>query len=65
MGHHDDITNPWRDLKNYTWSQHMRNRGLRGHKADVVVLDDYTDALNSHMADAYKKQALDELFGVK
>jgi hypothetical protein len=43
----------------------MRNRGLRGHKADVVVLDDYTDALNSHMADAYKKQALDELFGVK
>ena len=46
----------------------MQNRGLRGRKADVVILDEYTenlgDALNSHMADAYKQTALDKLFGV-
>ena len=72
MNSKDDFldNNPWRDLKNYTWQQHMQNRGrgLRGHKADVVILDDYTenlgDALNAHMADAYKQSALDELFGV-
>ena len=62
MGHHDD--NPWRDLKNYTWSHH-----IRGKSADVVILDDYAenlgDALNNHMADAYKQSALDKLFGVK
>ena len=68
MGHHDD--NPWRDLKNYTWSQHMQNRGrgVRGRKADVVILDEYAenlgDALNAHMADTYKQTALDQLFGV-
>jgi hypothetical protein len=47
----------------------MQNRGLRGHKADVVILDDYAenlgDALNNHMADSYKQSALDKLFGVK
>ena len=70
MNSKDDFldNNPWRDLKNYTWQQHMRNRGLHGHKADVVILDEYTenlgDALNSHMADAYKQTALDKLFGV-
>ncbi len=55
---------PWVDMKNYKWSHH-----IRGTSADVVILDEYTDklgdALNNHMADAYKQSALDELFGVK
>jgi hypothetical protein len=55
---------PWVDMKNYKWSHH-----IRGRSADVVILDDYAenlgDALNKHMADAYKQSALDELFGVK
>jgi hypothetical protein len=55
---------PWVDMKNYKWSHH-----IRGRSADVVILDDYAenlgDALNNHMADAYKQAALDELFGVK
>jgi hypothetical protein len=55
---------PWVDMKNYKWSHH-----IRGRSADVVILDDYAenlgDALNNHMADAYKQSALDELFGVK
>ncbi len=69
MNSEDDFLDPWRDLKTYQWSQHMQNRGLRGRKADVVILDDYAEnigaALNNHMADAYKESALDELFGVK
>ena len=60
MGHYDD--NPWVDYK-------KQSHHIRGRSADVVILDDYTenlgDALNTHMADAYKQSALDQLFGVK
>jgi len=60
MGHYDD--NPWVNYKN-------QSHNIRGKSANVVVLDEYTenlgDALNTHMADAYKQSALDKLFGVK
>jgi hypothetical protein len=52
---------PWVDYK-------KQSHHLRGKSANVVILDDYTenlgDALNAHMADAYKQSALDKLFGV-
>ena len=60
MGHYDD--EPWVNYKN-------QSHNIRGKSANVVVLDEYTenlgDALNTHMADAYKQSALDKLFGVK
>jgi len=60
MGHYDD--NPWVNYKN-------QSHNIRGKSANVVVLDEYTenlgDALNTHMADAYKQSELDKLFGVK
>ena len=60
MGHYDD--GPWVNYKN-------QSHHIRGKSANVVVLDEYTenlgDALNNHMADAYKQSALDKLFGVK
>jgi hypothetical protein len=59
MGHYDD---PWVNYKN-------QSHHIQGRSADVVILDEYSenlgDALNNHMADAYKQSALDQLFGVK
>ena len=59
-----DYDNPWGNFKNQSWSHQ-----IRGKKADVVVLDEYTEnlsgALDYIMAEQYKKTALDELFGVK
>lgn len=65
MGHYDDEPRrPW----GQTWRDQWPHN-IRGRSADVVILDDYTenlgDALNAHMADAYKQTALDKLFGVK
>jgi hypothetical protein len=60
MGHYDD---PWVNYKKQPL------KFIRGKSANVVILDEYTenlgDALNNHMADAYKQSALDKLFGVK
>ncbi len=73
MGHYDDEPRrPW----GQTWRDQWPHN-IRGKSADVVILDDYGviiqndyaenlgDAMNNHMADAYKQTALDELFGVK
>ena len=65
MGHYDDEPRrPW----GQTWRDQWPHN-IRGSKADVVILDEYTenlgDALNNHMADSYKQTALDKLFGVK
>lgn len=65
MGHYDDEPRrPW----GQTWRDQWPHN-IRGKSADVVILDDYAenlgDALNTHMADAYKQSALDKLFGVK
>jgi hypothetical protein len=65
MGHYDDEPRrPW----GQTWRDQWPHN-IRGRSVDYVILDEYTenlgDALNAHMADAYKQTALDKLFGVK